>query len=194
MLENAPTLKSIRIAITINERKSSGNYSVEFGLRMRRMETKINITGFRKEHELELVRLWRKSFAQAMGIEEDTRKEEVSEHLAYLQTYNPEIIRVALEKNKNKIVGFMAKEENTIKDLFIHVEYQRKGLGSSFIQQAKEEEEFLTLSTFQLNKGAQKFYEFHDFVIVRHGFAGVEGNTWANNKGQLTDFTYEWRR
>ena len=78
------------------------------------METKIIITGFRKEHGFELVRLWRKSFAQAMGIEEDTRKEEVSEHLAYLQTYNPEIIRVALEKNRNKIVGFMAKEENTI--------------------------------------------------------------------------------
>jgi GNAT superfamily N-acetyltransferase len=31
----------------------------------------------------------------------------------------------------------MAKEESTIKDLFIHVEYQRKGLGSRFINQAK---------------------------------------------------------
>ena len=88
----------------------------------------------------------------------------------------------------------MAKEENTIKDLFIHVEYQRKGLGSSFIHQAKEEETFLTLSTFQLNKGAQKFYEFHDFVIARLGFAGAEGNAWASNKEQLADITYEWKR
>ena len=156
------------------------------------MKEEITFINFRKEHGLELIQLWRKSFAKAMGIEEDTREEAVNEHLAYLQTYDPKIIRVALENNK--IVGFMAKEENTIKDLFIHVEYQRKGLGSGFIQQAKEEEEFLTLSTFQLNKGAQKFYEFHDFVIVRHGFAGVEGNTWANNKEQLADFTYEWRR
>jgi len=158
------------------------------------MKEEITFINFRKEHGLELIQLWRKSFAQAMGIEEDTREEEVKEHLAYLQTYNPEIIRVALEKNKNKIVGFMAKEENTIKDLFIHVEYQRKGLGSSFIQQAKEEEEFLTLSTFQLNKGAQKFYEFHNFIIARRGFAGVEGNAWANNKKQLADITYEWKR
>ena len=66
-------------------------------------------------------------------------------------------------------------------------------MGSSFIQQAKEEE-FLTLNTFQLNKGAQKFYEFHNFVIVRRGFAGIEGNTWANNKEQLADITYEWKR
>ena len=158
------------------------------------MKEEITFINFRKEHGLELIRLWRKSFAQAMGIEEDTREEAVNEHLAYLQTYNPEIIRVALEKNKNKIVGFMAKEENTIKDLFIHVDYQRRGLGSSFIHQAKEEETFLTLSTFQLNKGAQKFYEFHDFVIARNGFAGAEGNAWASNKEQLADITYEWKR
>ena len=157
------------------------------------MREEIAFIDFRKEYGLELVQLWRKSFAQAMGIEEDTKEEVVKEHLAYLQTYNPKIIRVALEKNKNQIVGFMAKDESIIKDLFIHVDYQRRGLGSSFIHQAKEEETFLALSTFQLNKGAQKFYEFHDFVIAKRGFAGVEGNAWANNKEELSDITYEWR-
>ena len=158
------------------------------------MKEEINFVNFRKEQGLELIQLWRKSFAHAMGIEEDTREEVVNEHLAYLQTYNPEIIRVAVEKIENKIVGFMAKEASTIKDLFIHVEYQRRGLGSSFIQKEKEEEEFLTLSTFQLNKGAQKFYEFHDFVIAERGFAGFEGNSWANDQEQLADITYEWKR
>ena len=158
------------------------------------MNEEITFVNFRKEQRLELIKLWRKSFAHAMGIKEDTREEVVNEHLAYLHTYNPEIIRVAVEKNENKVVGFMAKEGNIIKDLFIHVEYQRRGLGSSFIQKAKEEEEFLTLSTFQLNKGAQKFYEFHDFVIAGRGFAGLEGNSWANNQEQLADITYEWKR
>ena len=157
------------------------------------MNEEITFVNFRKEQGLELIKLWRKSFAHAMGIKEDTREEVVNEHLAYLQTYNPEIIRVAVEKNENKVVGFMAKEGNIIKDLFIHVEYQRRGLGSSFIQKAKEEE-FLTLSTFQLNKGAQKFYEFHDFVIAECGFAGFEGNSWANDQEELADITYEWKR
>ena len=157
------------------------------------MKEEITFVDFRKEYGLELVQLWRKSFAQAMDIEEDTREEVVNEHLAYLQTYDPKTIRVALENN-NRIVGFMAKEENTIKDLFIDVEYQRRGLGSRFIHQAKKEETFLTLNTFQLNKGAQKFYEFHNFVIARQGFAGVEGNAWAKNKEQLADITYEWKR
>ena len=132
------------------------------------MKEKIIFTSYKKEYEFELISLWRKSFHQAIGIEEDTREEVVKKHLEYLQSYNPDIIRVALEENENKILGFMAKEENIIKDLFIHVEYQRKGLGSSFIQQAKEEEEFLTLSTFQLNKGAQKFYEFHSLNYEIH--------------------------
>ena len=158
------------------------------------MNEEITFVNFRKEQGLELIQLWRKSFAHAMGIQEDTREEVVNEHLDYLRTYNPEIIRVAVEKNENKIVGFMAKETSTIKDLFIHVEYQRRGLGSRFIQKAKEEEEFLTLSTFQLNKGAQKFYEFHDFVIAERGFAGLEGNSWASNNQELADITYEWKR
>ena len=158
------------------------------------MKEKIIFTSYKKEYEFELISLWRKSFHQAIGIEEDTREEVVKEHLEYLQSYNPDIIRVALEENKNKIIGFMAKEENTIKDLYIHVEYQRKGLGSIFIKQAKEEEEFLSLQTLELNKGAQKFYEFHDFIIVRHGFTSFEANPWATKKEQLADISYEWRR
>ena len=53
------------------------------------MKEEIAFIDFRKEFGLELVQLWRKSFAQAMGIEEDTREKVVKEHLAYLQTYNP---------------------------------------------------------------------------------------------------------
>lgn len=158
------------------------------------MKEKIIFTSYKKEYEFELISLWRKSFHQAIGIEEDTREEVVKKHLEYLQSYNPDIIRVALEENENKILGFMAKEENIIKDLFIHVEYQRKGLGSIFIKQAKEEEEFLSLQTLELNKGAQKFYEFHDFIIVRHGFTSFEANPWATKKEQLADISYEWRR
>ncbi len=33
-----------------------------------------------------------------------------------------------------------------------------------------------------------------NFIIARRGFAGVEGNGWANNKEQLADITYEWKK
>ena len=84
----------------------------------------------------------------------------------------------------------MGTEGSLIGQLFVHVDHQSKGLGSFFINQAKEEEQFLTLSTFESNKRAKKFYEFHDFKIVRRGFASFEENPWATNKEQLADITY----
>ena len=42
------------------------------------MKREITFINFRKEHGLELIQLWHKSFAQAMGIEEDTREETVN--------------------------------------------------------------------------------------------------------------------
>ena len=130
------------------------------------MKCNIVFANYKKEFEFEVLNIWRKSFNKAMGIEEDTRQEAVTEHLEFLQSINPDFIRVALEENRSKIIGFMRKEEN----------------------------EFLSLSTFELNKGAQKFYEIHDFVITRHGFASFEDNPWATNKEQLADITYEWAR
>ena len=78
------------------------------------MKSKIIFSNFKKEHDFEVLNLWRKSFHQAIGFKEDTREKVVKEHLDYLQSYNPDIIRVALEENENKLIGFMAKEENII--------------------------------------------------------------------------------
>ncbi|MFP6640890.1 MAG: GNAT family N-acetyltransferase [Myxococcota bacterium] len=158
------------------------------------MQDGIVFIDYKKDHELELLSLWRKSFHQAVGIEEDVRQEVIQEHLGFLRSLNPESIRVALEKTTNQIAGFMRKEESVIEQLFVHHEHQRKGLGSRFIQQAKEESDFLSLSTFELNKGAQQFYEFHDFVITGRGFASANDNSWATTREQLADITYGWRR
>ena len=158
------------------------------------MNNRVIFTKFRKEQELELLNLWRKSFHRAVGIEEDTKPEVLREHLKFLQSLDPVFIRVAVEKDSGKIVGFMRMEGNVIKDLFIHVDYQRQGLGSRFIRQAKEENEFLSLSTYELNKGAQIFYELHHFVITERGFASFVDNPWATNKQQLAEITYEWRK
>ena len=151
-------------------------------------------TEYRDDFEFELLRLWRKSISKAIGVEEDTRLEAVNEHLEFLRSLNHEFIQVALEATSRMVIGFMRVEEHVIRDLFIHVDYQRQGLGSRFIQQAKKENDFLSLSTFELNKGAQKFYDVMGFVITDRGFGSFEGNSWATSKDQLADITYEWRR
>lgn len=158
------------------------------------MKTEAVFRAFQKDQELELLRLWRSSFNGAMGLEEDRREEAFQEHLGFLRSLDPGCIRVALEKTTNQMMGFMRKEGTTICDLFIDTEHQRAGLGSEFIRQAKEESDFLSLSTFALNRGAQKFYELHGFKIVRRGFASMEDNPWATSKEQLADITYEWKK
>lgn len=106
------------------------------------METQAVFQAFQKDQEFELLRLWRSSFNGAIGLEEDRREEAFQEHLGFLRSLDPGCIRVALEKTTNQMMGFMRKEGTTIHDLFIHTEHQRAGLGSEFIRQAKEENDF----------------------------------------------------
>ncbi len=148
------------------------------------MESRLTFADYTTDLELELLGLWRSSSSHALGIEEDVRAKAVQEH---------QFIRVALEETTGQLLGFMRKEETEIKDLFIRVEYLRSGLGSEFIRQAKEETAFLSLNTFELNKGAQRFYEFHDFVVAQRGFAPADDNPWATSREQLADITYAWK-
>ena len=158
------------------------------------MKTQAVFQAFQRDQELELLRLWRSSFNGAMGLEEDRREEAFQEHLEFLRSLDPGGIRVALEKTTHQMMGFMRKEGTTIHDLFIHTEHQRAGLGSEFMRRAKEESDFLSLGTFALNRGAQKFYDFHGFKIAARGFASVEDNPWATRQEQLADLTYEWKK
>ena len=158
------------------------------------MNRRVFFADYKKDLEFELLGLWQSSFNRAVGIAADVRAEASQEHLEFLRSLNPGFIRVALEETTSQLLAFMRKEGSEIKDLFVHVEHQREGLGSEFIRQAKRENDFLSLSTFELNKGAQRFYEFHDFVVIRRGFAGAEDNPWATTREQLADITYEWKR
>ena len=158
------------------------------------MKTQAVFSAFQQGQEIELLRLWRSSFHGAVGLEEDRREEAFQAHLEFLRSLDPAGIRVAFTKSTDQMMGFMRKEGTTIQDLFLHADYQRAGLGSEFIRQAKEESDVLSLSTFEINRGAQKFYEFHGFVIVRRGFASLEDNPWATSQEQLADLTYEWRK
>ena len=48
------------------------------------METQAVFGAYRKDQEIELLRLWRSSFNGAIGLEEDRREEAFQEHLEAL--------------------------------------------------------------------------------------------------------------
>lgn len=83
-----------------------------------------------------------------------------------------------------QIVGMVAYNADEISQLYVHIDYQRRGIGQYLLERAKTESNGkLTLRTFEQNKNAQRFYEKHGFSIIKSG---------CENEEQLPDITYEW--
>jgi ribosomal protein S18 acetylase RimI-like enzyme len=75
-------------------------------------------------------------------------------------------------KYKGEIVGFVAIAENCVDQLYILENFQGKGLGSFWIDEAKSiYPDFLELYTFDCNGKAIEFYEKHGFEIIEKGIA-----------------------
>ena len=143
------------------------------------------IVDYSPEYGTELVRMWRDSFEQAVGI---TDTHSLVDQLRYLEEkVVPENrVQVVLEEGTSAVIAFLASTRDFISQLYVHVEHQNKGIGSALLKIAKRDSSgSLRLFTFEANKRAQRFYEKHGFRVVRCGFEP----TW-----QLADIEYEWRR
>ena len=82
-------------------------------------------------------------------------------------------IRVA--EKECELAGFIALKKNYIDQLYIHRDFQSKGLGGFWVEQAKTiYPDFLELHTFASNERAIAFYEKHGFKIVERGVAPDE--------------------
>ena len=131
----------------------------------------------------ELVQMWRNSFEQALGIRDPHTLEEQLRFLDHDLIRSHSIV-IVLEKDAGKVVGFLAATTDMISNLYVHVDYQHKGIGSQLVNIAKQNSNGrLRLFTFERNKNAQRFYEYHGFKIVARGFE----KSW-----QLADIEYEW--
>ena len=155
--------------------------------------SKTQIQSYRVEYGLETVKMWRRSFQRAMGLEEQNRLSELVAQLDYFSTIEPASIRVAVETENAAIVGMMVLSGSALDHLYIDVDYQGCGLGSRFLRLAKEESPAgIELYTFQKNRGARNFYESHGFVEIERGFADDQSNPWATRKDELADIRFRW--
>ncbi len=137
--------------------------------------------------------MWRRSFQQAMGIEVHNRLDELAEQLEYFKTIEANSIRIVVDTDTSAVVGLMALSEGELHQLFVHVDYQGRGIGSGLIREAQERApEGFDLFTFQKNTGAQAFYLSQGFEEVARGVATIESNPWANTKDDLADIKYRW--
>ncbi|MHC4340700.1 MAG: GNAT family N-acetyltransferase [Planctomycetota bacterium] len=149
------------------------------------MPSGFRFVDYRPEYGKAVVEMWRASFEHAVGVVDP---HPIEEQLAYLEGKIMESHRVlvALDEGSSEVVGFLAANQERIDQLYVHVDYQGQGIGSSLLRHAKEQSNGrLRLFTFEANVGAQRFYERRDFKVIARGFE----ESW-----QLPDIEYEWRR
>ena len=148
---------------------------------------------YRTEYALETVTMWRRAFQRAMGLAEHDPHHAVADQLAYFSTVSPETVRVAMDPKSNDIVGMTVLDGGILQHLYVHVDYQGIGIGSTFLAEAKARSPTgMELFTFQRNVTAQGFYLSHGFVEIERGYADFEGNPWAESRDQLADIKYRW--
>ncbi|WP_417523734.1 GNAT family N-acetyltransferase [Marinovum sp.] len=93
-------------------------------------------------------------------------------------------VRVA-EGEDGRIMGFIARNGEEIESLFVAAPERGHGVGVALLNDAKSACKRLELWTFQLNTGAQKFYE-------REGFTEINRTDGATNQERLPDVRYAW--
>ena len=142
----------------------------------------LEVIDYSPKYGQELVRMWRDSFEQALGI---TDPHSLEDQLRYLeeQLVPNHRVRLVLADNAT-VVGALVSSPRMVSQLYVHVDHQNKGIGSMLLNLAKQDSNgSLRLFSFNRNRRAQQFYEKHGFKIVRRGF---------EEKWQLEDIEYEW--
>jgi ribosomal protein S18 acetylase RimI-like enzyme len=145
--------------------------------------TNIEIIAYDDRYARDTVRMWRDSKEKALR-QKDVH--DFEEHLAFLRSVlvKENKVFLAIDKEFERVVGILAINGNWLNQLYIHINYQKIGIGSRLLNLAKElSPGKLELYTFEVNKNAQAFYEKHGFRITGRGF---------ENEENLPDIKYEW--
>ena len=143
----------------------------------------IRLISFKVQYAEATVRMWRASKKAVLGIDELHNFED---HLHYLSAVLTRANRIYLAMLDKVVVGLMATDGTWINQLYIHIDYQGKGIGSRMVSLAKQlSSGSLSLHTFEVNLKARRFYEKHGFSMVGRG---------RDNEENLPDVLLTWNR
>ena len=84
-----------------------------------------------------------------------------------------------------KIVGFVGVNNNYIEGIFVDINNQHSGIGTSLLYKIKENKDNLILSVYKKNENAIRFYEKNNFIITSEN---IDKNT------NEIEYTMTWKR
>ncbi|HEX5809520.1 MAG TPA: GNAT family N-acetyltransferase [Anaerolineales bacterium] len=135
-----------------------------------------------------LVILWRISREKSLPQFFNNEKSHFFyEDLDYFRDHVLKENKVWVLEIEQRPVAFMAIKDDFIDHLYVHPDYQNRGIGKAFLQHARQlSPDHLWLYTLQANVNACAFYEKNGFVAEKFGFSPPPENE--------PDVEYHWRK
>jgi len=92
---------------------------------------------------------------------------------------------VLVAENADDVLGFIARDDHEISQLYLTPAARGQGIGSALLSQMQDRVAHLALWCFQANTGARRFY-------ARHGFKVALMTGGQDNAERQPDIRYEW--
>ena len=133
-----------------------------------------------------VTRLWRAAREQAFPEFQRAKGHTFEEDRKYFLTVILQNNDVWVIEKENRVGGFLAIAGDFVDQLYIHPDFQRRGLGELLLDHAKRlSPEHVWLFTLQINTNGRAFYEKNGFVAVRFGLSPAPESE--------PDVEYHWR-
>ncbi|RDI45638.1 ribosomal protein S18 acetylase RimI-like enzyme [Falsibacillus pallidus] len=146
------------------------------------MQDTYRIIPYEKKYADQTVQMWRDSKEAAI---EQKEIHSFNSHLYFLNEILPKEFEIDIATLGEQVVGIIAYNKSEISQLYIHNDYQGKGIGKELLNRAKKNSSgSLSLYTFEINEKAQQFYARNGFKITARGH---------ENEENLPDVRMEWK-
>jgi GNAT superfamily N-acetyltransferase len=151
------------------------------------MSSSFSIRDYRPEDFDAVTILWRISREKSLPEFQNRKGHFFYEDQDYFRDHILKEDRVWVVEADQRPVAFMAMQAEFIDQLYVHPEFQNRGIGKALLDYARQlSPEHLWLYTLQINMKARRFYEKNGFVATKLGISPPpEGEP---------DVEYHWRK
>ncbi len=151
------------------------------------MSSSFLIRDYRPEDFDAVTILWRISREKSLPEFQNRKGHFFYEDQDYFRDHILKEDQVWVVETDQRPVAFMAMKADFIDQLYVHPDYQNRGIGKALLAYARQlSSEHLWLYTLQVNKNARLFYEKNGFVAAKFGISPPPESE--------PDVEYHWRK